>query len=94
MEPLGLDWIRLGLQDVLYDPKTREVFTPNTGTRQQLNSPAGEPAADRTKRLYWKSEAVITSGMKRAVLPVVAVEAAAEAEATALKMLKMKGFLL
>ena len=32
--------------------------------------------------------------MKRAALPVVAVEAAAEAEATALKMLKMKGFLL
>lgn len=28
MEPLGLDWIRLGLQDVLYDSKTREVFTP------------------------------------------------------------------
>lgn len=46
MEPLGLDWIRLGLQDVLYDPKTPEVFTPNTGTRQQLNSPAGEPAAE------------------------------------------------
>lgn len=46
MEPLGLDWIRLGLQDVLYDPKTREVFTPNTGTRQQLNGPAGEPAAE------------------------------------------------
>ena len=42
MEPLGLDWIWLGLQDVLYDPKTREVFTPNTGTRQQLNGPAGE----------------------------------------------------
>lgn len=31
---------------MLYDPKTREVFTPNTGTRQQLNSPAGEPAAE------------------------------------------------
>ena len=46
MEPLGLDWIRLGLQDVLYDPQTREVFTPNTGTRQQLNSPADEPAAE------------------------------------------------
>ncbi|MCI7254256.1 MAG: phage portal protein [Bacteroidales bacterium] len=46
MEPLGLDWIRLGLQDVLYDPKTREVFTPNTGTRQQLNSPAGENASE------------------------------------------------
>ena len=46
MEPLRLDWIRLGLQDVLYDPKTREVFTPNTGARQQLNGPAGENASE------------------------------------------------
>lgn len=36
MEPLGLDWIRLGLQDVLYNPKTGELFTPNTGSRQTL----------------------------------------------------------
>ncbi|WP_296045257.1 phage portal protein [uncultured Gemmiger sp.] len=36
MEPLGLDWIRLGLQDVLYNPKTHELFTPNTGTSQQM----------------------------------------------------------
>lgn len=30
MEPLGLNWIRLGLQDVLYDPKTKQIYTPNT----------------------------------------------------------------
>ena len=30
MEPLGLSWIKLGLQDVLYDPKTRKIYTPNT----------------------------------------------------------------
>ena len=30
MKPLGLTWIRLGLQDVLYDPKTKTVYTPNT----------------------------------------------------------------
>lgn len=30
MEPLGLSWIRLGLQDVLYDPKTKTIYTPNT----------------------------------------------------------------
>ena len=34
MEPLGLNWIRLGLQDVLYNPKTGALFTPNTGTWQ------------------------------------------------------------
>lgn len=28
--PLGLDFVRLGLQDVLFDPKTRQFYTPNT----------------------------------------------------------------
>lgn len=30
LEPLGLTWIKLGLQDVLYDPKTKQIYTPNT----------------------------------------------------------------
>ncbi|MGI5885525.1 MAG: phage portal protein [Candidatus Spyradocola sp.] len=30
LEPLGLTWIKLGLNDVLYDPKTKTVYTPNT----------------------------------------------------------------
>ncbi|MDR2074464.1 MAG: phage portal protein [Oscillospiraceae bacterium] len=33
LKPLGLDFIKLGLQDVLYNPKTKEVFTPNTGQK-------------------------------------------------------------
>jgi hypothetical protein len=33
LKPLGLDFIKLGLQDVLYNPETKEVFTPNTGQR-------------------------------------------------------------
>ncbi len=28
-KPLGLDFVRLGLQDVLYDPKTKEFYMPN-----------------------------------------------------------------
>lgn len=28
--PLGLDFIKLGLQDVLYNPVTKEIYTPNT----------------------------------------------------------------
>ena len=28
--PLGLDFVRLGLQDVLFDPATRQFYTPNT----------------------------------------------------------------
>ena len=30
LEPLGLGFIKLGLQDVLYDPKTKQIYTPNT----------------------------------------------------------------
>lgn len=38
MEPLGLSWIKLGLQDVLYDPKTKQIYTPNTGLTGQMGS--------------------------------------------------------
>lgn len=30
LPPFGLDFIKLGLQDVLYYPKTKELYTPNT----------------------------------------------------------------
>ncbi len=30
MPPLGFNWIKLGLQDVLYDPETKTIYTPNT----------------------------------------------------------------
>lgn len=30
MPALGLNWIRLGLDDVLYDPKSKTIYTPNT----------------------------------------------------------------
>lgn len=30
LEPLGLNFIKLGLQDVLFNPITKEVYTPNT----------------------------------------------------------------
>jgi len=30
LEPLGLDFIKLGLQDVLYDPINKQIYTPNT----------------------------------------------------------------
>lgn len=47
---LGLDFIKLGLQDVLYDPKTKTVYTPNTNQVSSLNDsapmPGTEPADD------------------------------------------------
>lgn len=38
-EPLGLDFIKLGLQDVLYNPKTKEIYTPNTNKSTNMNDP-------------------------------------------------------
>jgi HK97 family phage portal protein len=40
-EPLGFDYIKLGLQDVLYDPDTKQIYTPNTNKLMKM----GEPAA-------------------------------------------------
>jgi len=40
LEPLGLNFIKLGLQDVLYNPDTKEIFTPNTGKMQALENGA------------------------------------------------------
>lgn len=42
MPPLGLSWIKLGLQDVLYDPRTKQIYTPNTN---QLSVMGQETAA-------------------------------------------------
>jgi HK97 family phage portal protein len=36
LEPLGLDFIKLGLDSVLYYPKTKTVYTPNTDKTNNL----------------------------------------------------------
>lgn len=54
MEPMGLNWIRLGLQDVLYDPKTRQIYTPNTNqtsTMGQQALPDGKALQERAEGL-------------------------------------------
>lgn len=40
-EPYGVDFIKLGLQDVLYNPKTKEIYTPNTNQTQNMNDLKG-----------------------------------------------------
>lgn len=55
LPPLDLDFVKLGLQDVLYDPKTKHTFVPNTNmvggldmairpdqTQQKPGAPPGE----------------------------------------------------
>lgn len=45
LPPLGLDFVRLGLQDVLYDPETKQFYMPNmnkTGGLGQEEKKEGE----------------------------------------------------
>lgn len=39
--PLGLNFIKLGLDTVLYNPKTGEIYTPNTNQTQNMNKLKG-----------------------------------------------------
>jgi hypothetical protein len=41
-KPFGIDWINLGLNSVLYDVKTKEIFTPNTGRTDTMNTDTTE----------------------------------------------------
>ena len=47
LEPLGLNFIKLGLQDVLFNPVTKEVYTPNTN--QIKNIEGSEDDANRNQ---------------------------------------------
>lgn len=38
---LGLDWIKLGLDSVLYDVKTKQIYTPNTNQINKIVSTKG-----------------------------------------------------
>jgi hypothetical protein len=37
LEPYGINWLKLGLQDVLYDPKTQNVYIPNMNKTMNIN---------------------------------------------------------
>ncbi len=39
---LGVNFIKLGLQDVLFDPKTKEIYTPNTNQFSSLQDRADD----------------------------------------------------
>lgn len=49
MPALGLNWIRLGLDDVLYDPKTKTIYTPNTNASAKVGE-GGIAVGDEEQR--------------------------------------------
>lgn len=42
LPPLGFNYLKLGLQDVLLNPATNQIYTPNTNAMTDLNSAAAE----------------------------------------------------
>ena len=38
MEPIGFEWITLGLDQVLFNPQTEQIYTPNTNALQDMKS--------------------------------------------------------
>lgn len=50
LEPLGLNFIKLGLQDVLFNPVTKEVYTPNTNKVTNISDNGGENFENRNQK--------------------------------------------
>lgn len=49
MKPLGLNFIKMGLDSVLFNPKTKEVYTPNTGLIQNMDKLQTAPGEQATE---------------------------------------------
>ena len=50
LEPLGLNFIKLGLQDVLFNPQTKEIYTPNTNKVTNISDTGGENFENRNQK--------------------------------------------
>jgi HK97 family phage portal protein len=50
LPPLGLDFVKLGLQDVLYNPKTKEIYTPNTDKSTNMSNPGKMDQTEKMKK--------------------------------------------
>ena len=55
LAPLGLDFIKLDLNDVLYDPKTKQIYTPNTDSHAKIDD-AGLQSGDEGDIIAEKRE--------------------------------------
>ena len=52
LPPLGFNYIKLGLQDVLLDPKTMQIYTPNT--KELVSLDGGKVLTDEEKRAIFE----------------------------------------
>jgi HK97 family phage portal protein len=61
MPALGLNWIRLGLDDVLYDPKSKTIYTPNTNASVKVGE-GGIAVDNEEKRMWLKGDKGLFAG--------------------------------
>ena len=61
MPALGLNWIRLGLDDVLYDPKSKTIYTPNTNASVKVGE-GGIAVNDGEQRMWIKGDKGLFAG--------------------------------
>lgn len=59
MEPIGFEWITLGLDQVLLNPKTGQLYTPNTNAIQDMN---GMQAAFANENRAYTGKNLIVTG--------------------------------
>lgn len=49
LEPLGFNMIKMNLGDIFFNPKTREIYTPNTGETRNIDKKGGGNNEDRNQ---------------------------------------------
>lgn len=54
LPPLGFNYIKLGLQDVLLNPETGEVYTPNMNASANMNELGNVGGEERAKKTNYK----------------------------------------
>ena len=79
LPPLGFNYIKLGLQDVLLDPKTMQIYTPNTkelvsldggeiltkGGKGDIIEERGNPNHDPKNGQFTSGDSVATQGLSK-----------------------------
>lgn len=58
LQPIGFDFVQLGLDSVLYDPEKKLVYTPNTNALTQMDT--GTPLTPAEQRAYNGKNILIT----------------------------------
>ena len=61
LPPLGINFVKLGLNDVLLDPKTGQIYTPNTNAYAQMGANAAVPVDENTDLTTPESRGIIES---------------------------------